>query len=140
MSAPRGSVEHLFYDGSCGLCHRAVRFVLARDGDGSRFRFAPLGGPTFQRLVPAQERARLADSVVVLDLQGRVLQRSDAALHVLRRIGGAWGVVGATARICPRGLRDRLYDVVARVRRRLAARPDQACPLVPPDLRARFDP
>ncbi|HZH02738.1 MAG TPA: DCC1-like thiol-disulfide oxidoreductase family protein [Myxococcaceae bacterium] len=33
----------LFYDGGCGLCHRAVRFVLARDPAG-RFRFAPLGG------------------------------------------------------------------------------------------------
>ena len=23
--------ERIFYDGSCGLCHRGVRFVVARD-------------------------------------------------------------------------------------------------------------
>ena len=34
--------ERLFYDGTCALCHGAVRFVLARDRDGSAFRFAPL--------------------------------------------------------------------------------------------------
>src|SRR2546422_4747254 len=37
---PRGAPapERLFYDGSCGLCHRAVRFVLAEDRTGNAFR------------------------------------------------------------------------------------------------------
>src|SRR5208282_2216789 len=34
--------EELFYDGYCGLCHRAVRFILAEDTTGTAFRFAAL--------------------------------------------------------------------------------------------------
>lgn len=140
MSAPREPVETLYYDGSCGLCHRAVRFVLARDADGARFRYAPLGGATFRRRVPPHEAARLPDSLVVQDAAGRLRVRSDAALHVLRRLGGAWAPLAAALRLVPRPLCDWAYDRVARARRRLYAAPAEACPLVPPELRARFDP
>ena len=41
----------VFYDGSCGLCHRAVQFLLARDNRGARFRYAALQGATAARLI-----------------------------------------------------------------------------------------
>ena len=53
----------LFYDGECGLCHAAVRFVLAEDRDGQGFRFAPLASESFARLAPAELRATLPDSL-----------------------------------------------------------------------------
>src|SRR2546426_853835 len=34
---PITATELLFYDGHCGLCHRAVRFVLAEDVGGKTF-------------------------------------------------------------------------------------------------------
>jgi predicted DCC family thiol-disulfide oxidoreductase YuxK len=37
-------------------------------------------------------------------------------------------------------VRDMIYDFIARVRYRLFGRRDQLCPIVPPELRARFDP
>ena len=40
--------EIIFYDGHCGLCHAAVRFVVARDDREEGFVFAPLGGETFR--------------------------------------------------------------------------------------------
>ena len=36
---------HLFFDGTCGPCHRAVRLVLWVDRK-ARVRFAPIEGPT----------------------------------------------------------------------------------------------
>jgi predicted DCC family thiol-disulfide oxidoreductase YuxK len=39
----------------------------------------------------------------------------------------------------PEALRDRVYDWIAHNRRRFFARPETACPLLPQDLRARFD-
>jgi predicted DCC family thiol-disulfide oxidoreductase YuxK len=42
--------------------------------------------------------------------------------------------------VIPRPLRDVLYDFVARIRYRVFGRCDDLCPVVPPDLRARFDP
>jgi predicted DCC family thiol-disulfide oxidoreductase YuxK len=134
-----GEPELLFYDGACGLCHRSVRFVLAHDRTGA-FRFAPIGGPTFEATVPAEARPSLPDAIVVKCADGRVLVRSDATLHVLGKLGGVWRALAAALRIVPRPLRDLVYDWVARSRKRWFATPDDACPVVPADLRARFAP
>ena len=132
--------ESLFYDGHCGLCHRAVRFVLAEDRDGEAFRFAPLQGETFERMVPAERRAGLPDSIVVETHEGALLVRSAAFIYILRRLGGGWRALAAILSLVPRVVRDAAYDFVARVRYRIFGRPDDVCPLVPPDLRKRFAP
>jgi len=139
--APGGPApEALFYDGGCGLCHRAVRFALRADRDGSCFRFAPLGGRTFRAAVPESERDRLPDSLVLKTRAGALLTRSAAVLHMLDRLGGAFRVPAALGRLVPRPLADALYDLVARVRFRFFARPPDWCPVVPARLRSRFDP
>ncbi len=130
----------LFYDGGCGLCHRAVRFVVWADHEGRAFRFAPLGGDTFQALVSAREREGLPDSLVVRTPGGALLTRSTGALHALRRLGGGWRALAVLLGIVPRPIRDAAYDLIARVRLRLFAKPADACPFVPPPLRARFLP
>ena len=131
--------EVLFYDGGCGLCHRAVRFVMAADR-AERFRFAPLQGATFRQRVPEGARAGLPDSIVLLTSEGRVLTRSAATLHVLRRLGGPWRALAGLGGLVPRPPRDALYDFVAGIRHRLFARPADSCPLVPKELRSRFLP
>jgi len=137
---PQGvGTEPIFYDGHCGLCHRAVRFVLAEDRDGAAFRFAPLDSETFRAAVSEEERAKLPDSMVVKTQEGAVLTRSTAFLHILRRLGGLWRVVALVGGLVPRVLRDVVYDGVARVRRRLFASPADACPVLPKELRQRFD-
>lgn len=133
-------VERLFYDGHCGLCHRSVLFVLHHDPAGRTFRFAPLGGPTFLSTLSEAERTGLPDSIVVQAADGRLLLRSRAAAHVLRRLGGGWQVLGSLVLVVPRPVADFVYDFVARIRHRLFDRPVDACPLVPADLRGRFDP
>jgi len=130
----------VFYDGSCGLCHRFVRFVLAEDRSGSAFRFAPLQGETFASALPAERRAELPDSVVVSTADGQVLARSTAVIHVMERLGGLWRVLAVLLRIVPRPLRDLGYDLVASVRKRIFAKPSDACPLAPRSLAARLDP
>jgi predicted DCC family thiol-disulfide oxidoreductase YuxK len=141
--------EMIFYDGGCGLCHRTVKFVLKHDG-GERagaggagsyaFRFAPLQGETYAAMVGAEERGKLPDSIVVRTREGALLARSAAMIHIGRRLGGFWGVAAGAVELVPRGLRDAVYDLVARVRHRLFARPEDACPVVPAEWRARFDP
>lgn len=131
--------ERIFYDGSCGLCHRAVRFVIARDPDGRRFRYASLQGTTFAALVSEERRAGLPDSIVVLTEDGRLLIRSDAFIHILRRLGGFWRFVAEIIGIVPRVIRDGMYDFIARVRYRIFGRRVEVCPVTPAELRARFD-
>jgi predicted DCC family thiol-disulfide oxidoreductase YuxK len=132
--------EYLFYDGHCGLCHRAVKFVLRHDRSGTAFRIAPLQGETFLARVAEERRAGLPDSVVVLTRDGELLLRSAAFLHIFRRLGGGWRVLAAVLSVVPRGLRDLVYDFIARIRYRVFGKRDDLCPIVPAELRARFDP
>jgi predicted DCC family thiol-disulfide oxidoreductase YuxK len=131
--------EYLFYDGHCGLCHRAVKFVLKHDRDGRAFRFAPLQGETFLARVGTERRVGLPDSMVVLTRDGELLVRSAAFLYIFRRLGGGWRVLAAILSVVPRGLRDFVYDFIARIRYRVFGRRDDLCPIVPAELRGRFD-
>ena len=130
----------LFYDGHCGLCHRAVRFVLKRGRPGAEFRFAPLQGTTFVERIPAERRRSIPDSMAVLTAGGLLLTRADALIYILRRLGGGWQTVAAFAAAIPRPLRDALYDVAARARYRVFGRREEPCPVADPGLRRRFDP
>jgi predicted DCC family thiol-disulfide oxidoreductase YuxK len=132
-------VERLFYDGSCALCQGAVRFLLAEDPEGRTFRFAPRDSQAFRVQVPAEWQAGLPDSLVVVTADGRLLTRSAGVLHILERLGGLWRVLAAAGRLVPRPLRDTAYDLMARTRYRIFGRKEEACPLLPPHLRARFD-
>jgi predicted DCC family thiol-disulfide oxidoreductase YuxK len=133
-------IDLLFYDGTCGLCHRTVRFVIAHDPDGERFRFAPLDGPTFRTTIPESSRIGLPDSIVLRTADGSTLTRYAAVLHIGRRIGGFWATLANIGWIVPRWLGDLFYDGVARIRKRLFSAPTDTCPVTPVELRARFEP
>jgi len=131
--------DTVFYDGGCALCHRTVRFLVARDRDGSRFRFAPLGGALFRAELSELERAGLPDAIAVRSADGRLLVRSAAALRLGARLGGAYGALARAFALVPERLRDLVYDAIARSRYRVFGREPDACPVLPPELRARFD-
>jgi len=130
----------LFYDGVCGMCDRAVQFVLRHDR-AARFRFASLQSD-FARAVLARHgcQAGALDTMYLLLGAGtadeRLLSRSDAILAILGDLGGPWSVP-ALARVLPRSWRDRAYDVIARNRYRWFGRYDQ-CALPPAKARERF--
>ena len=78
--------------------------------------------------------------MIVQTPDGSVLMRSNALVHILRRLGGGWKILAALVAVIPRPLRDVFYDFVARVRYRVFGRRDDLCPIVPPELRERFEP
>jgi len=133
------SPQTVFYDGDCGLCHRFVRFLLAEDADGARFRFAPLESEAFAARRKQGGLQEVPDSIVVGGPSGELLFRSAAVAVLLEQLGGLWRVLGTVLRLVPQPLRDAGYDGIARLRKRLFRAPDGACPLLPPRLRERFD-
>lgn len=133
-----GPTDLLFYDGTCGLCHRWVVFMLRRDPDGRAFRFAPIGGTAWSEAIQPPLRADLPDSLVLRTADGRTLVRSDAVLHIGERLGDGWRTLARLVGLLPRWLLNLGYDAVARVRKRLFQRPTGSCPVVPAELRARF--
>jgi predicted DCC family thiol-disulfide oxidoreductase YuxK len=128
----------LFYDGRCGLCHRAVQLLLRLDRH-ARLRYAPLGGTTFRERVAEDERRRLPDSLV-LQAGGRLLSRSVAVRESLLLLGGPARLMGTALRIVPGTLADSFYDAIAHRRSRLFAPPDDSCPVLPGRWRERFLP
>jgi predicted DCC family thiol-disulfide oxidoreductase YuxK len=132
-------IDTVYYDGGCALCHASVRALVARDRDGSRFRFAPIGGARFREELSDAERAALPDAIVVRTADGRVLVRSAAALELASRVGGASALLARLFRLVPARARDAAYDAIARARYRIFGRAERECPVIRPELRARFD-
>jgi len=122
----------ILYDGVCGLCNRLVRFVLKHDSP-DRFRFASLQS-NFAAAILRRHQADLADLntiYVVLDHalpDERLASRSDAAVVVLRELGGGWNVLGLTLRALPEWLRNWGYNLVARNRYRIFGKYN-SCPI-----------
>lgn len=137
--SPRGSgTDELFYDGECGVCHRFVRFILSEDRSGRAFVFAPLQSASFADAIAPGVRAGLPDSIVVRTADGELLVRSSAVIRVLERCGGLWLALAVLARRIPTAWRDRAYDLFARWRHLVFARPKDFCPLIPSELASRF--
>jgi len=138
----------LLYDGVCGLCNRAVQFVLKRDAEGI-FLFAALQS-AFALRVLGEHQVTLTeldtfyvvndfDPAQPVDVQqhGTLLARSEALIFVLREVGGVWRWAGNLFRILPCSLRDWLYDFAARQRYRIFGKYD-SCPLPGSEARRRF--
>ncbi|MEQ8763029.1 MAG: DCC1-like thiol-disulfide oxidoreductase family protein [Planctomycetota bacterium] len=125
-----------FYDGHCGLCHRAVRFLLAED-DCGRLRYSPLQGETIREKLTGEVREALPDSIVLWE-GGNLTTRFAAVRQLLLALGGLWRVIGIALYAVPTPLGNAVYDGIAGIRHRLFKQPEAACPFLPPDLRSRF--
>jgi predicted DCC family thiol-disulfide oxidoreductase YuxK len=129
----------LFYDGVCGFCNGAIRWLMERD-PRARLHYASLQGET-----AAAVRARHAefpqdiDTVVLLERDAdaeRILLRADAVFRSLAEIEGPWRRLG-WLRVLPGPLLDWGYRLFARHRYRMFGRLDE-CPLPSESERARF--
>jgi len=127
----------VLYDGTCGLCHRSVRFILRHERDHD-LKFAPLQGETAAAL---RERHReipeTLESVVLVD-DDHVRLRSKAFMYTARHLRAPWRW-GYAMRWLPAFLCDLVYRLIARIRYRVWGHADQ-CDLPAPEHRARFLP
>jgi len=127
----------VLYDGSCGLCHKSVRFILRHERD-HELKFAPLQGETAAALrAQHHEIPETLESVVLVD-DGRVRLRSKAFMYTARHLRAPWRW-GYGMRWLPGFLLDLGYRVIARIRHRVWGRADE-CDLPSPEHRARFLP
>jgi predicted DCC family thiol-disulfide oxidoreductase YuxK len=128
----------ILFDGVCNLCNGVVRFVIARD-PRAHFRFAALQSDAARRVcaeVGATPPAAVDPDTIIVIVNGRAVERSDAALAIASRLPFPWPMFGVL-RILPRGLRDWLYRLVAKNRYRWFGK-SETCMMPTPELRARF--
>jgi predicted DCC family thiol-disulfide oxidoreductase YuxK len=124
----------ILFDGVCVFCSFWVRFVIGRDG-AARFHFVRIQSAQGRKLADELGIAPDAPDTNAVILDGIAFFKSDAALAVASHLHGMrWTRV---LRIIPRGLRNRIYDFIARNRYAWFGR-DEACLRPTPELMARL--
>ena len=113
-SGPDFSGSVVLFDGVCNLCNGCVRFILNRD-TGGVFRFAALQSEISKNILKKSGLTTDGLDTFILVEGEKCYVRSEAALRVARRLGGAWGLLYVFI-IIPRSLRDYVYGIVVRHR------------------------
>ena len=124
----------VFFDGVCNLCNASVQWLIKRD-QKHQFRFAPLQGETAKLHLKITDENATPQSVILFE-NGKVYQKSTAALRLAVKLGFPWFLAGIFF-IIPRFLRDWVYDYIARNRYRWFGKKD-ACMIPTPELKALF--
>lgn len=125
----------MVFDGYCGLCSRAVQFVLRHDRNAV-FRYVPAQTPLGTAIYQQYGLDAQNYETFILVCAGRGYFASDAAIELARRLPFPWSL-GVALGILPKRWRDGLYFLVARNRMRLFGR-SVACYLPSPENRSRF--
>lgn len=125
----------VLFDGVCNLCNGWVRFVVRRD-PRRQFRFASLqshfGVETLRR---HELPADYLGSILLVE-HDVLFAKSDAVLRIARGLRWPWPLLSIFV-VVPRGLRDVVYDWVARNRYRWFGK-REACMLPNADDAGRF--
>jgi predicted DCC family thiol-disulfide oxidoreductase YuxK len=127
----------VLYDGTCGLCHKSVKFILRSEAD-HELQFAPLQGPTAAELRARHPQIPENVDTVVLVENDQVRLRSKAFMYLSRHLRRPWRW-GYAFRWVPGFLLDLGYRFIAAIRYRIWGRVD-ACELPSPEHRVRFLP
>jgi len=113
--------QHLvFFDGTCGMCHGVVQFLLKHDKENV-FVFAPLQGETAADFLDDwRNKYPDADTLVLIenyqdDSMKRIFMYGKGALRICWLLGGMWKVPGAIS-FLPPFLYDWGYRYIARHR------------------------
>ena len=121
------------FDGVCVLCSGGVRRLMRYD-KRRVFRFATAQSELGQALY-RHYGIDMNETYLLID-RGVASGKSEGYLRIAQILGGVWRVA-AVFRVIPRGLRDRLYDLVARNRYRWFGKTGY-CELIPEGLKDRL--
>jgi predicted DCC family thiol-disulfide oxidoreductase YuxK len=119
----------VFYDGECAFCNGMVQF-LARHNPAGNLSFAPLQSATNRDMNQnVCIKHRSGDTIILLE-NNKMYEYSEAVLNIASHLSYPWKAL-VVFRFIPKGIRDFIYNIIARNRYRLWKR-SGACPM---DLR-----
>ena len=130
-----GDKAVVLFDGVCNLCNGAVDFIIRHDAKG-RIMFASLQSETGQQLLEHYRLPKDEFESMVLLKQGKLYQKSNAALAIAGELSGAWPLLSNFS-VLPVSLRDAMYNFLARNRYRFFGK-KETCRLPTPEERSRF--
>lgn len=126
----------ILFDGVCNLCNSSIQFVIKRDAD-DLFRYAALQSEIGQKLISERNiDTENIDSIILIEPGVAYYTKSDAALQVGKSLKD-YRTISSVFNLIPSGLRNIVYDYVARNRYRWYGKKDQ-CMIPTPELQSKF--
>jgi predicted DCC family thiol-disulfide oxidoreductase YuxK len=125
----------ILFDGVCNLCNTAVQFIISHDSEGHFF-FAALQSEAGQEILDKFNLSKTEFNSFIYVREGKVYQRSRAALSVLKDLGSWWKILYVFI-VIPYPLRDLIYDMVAKYRYKIFGK-RASCMIPTPDLQKKF--
>ena len=126
----------ILFDGVCNLCEASVQFVIQYDKKDV-FRFVALQsylGQKIIRHIGIQDKN--IDSIILYHPGVAYYYKSTAALQIAKNLGGFYHF-GTFFKIIPTGLRNVLYDFVAKNRYQWYGK-KESCMIPTAELKAKF--
>ena len=118
----------IYYDGECGLCHLAVRFILRVDSK-SNFYFSPLSNLDIN--------LKNIDSII-LKKDNKVFYEGMAIIMIFQNIDNNWNYLAKVLKLIPINVLDTAYRWVSRNRAKISVKKVSSCPMVPSYYQKRF--
>jgi predicted DCC family thiol-disulfide oxidoreductase YuxK len=125
----------ILFDGVCNFCNGTVNFLLKRDKQQA-FLFAPLQSARGQQLLEEYGLPKENNASFILIDEGKVYQKSSAALRLTKRLPWYWKVFQVFY-IIPPFIRNALYDLIARNRYKWFGKKEE-CMVPTAEQRSRF--
>ena len=126
----------ILFDGVCNLCNSAVQFVIQHDKKDV-FRFVALQSELGKEILAyIGIDTKNIDSIVLYEPGVAYYYKSSAAIKIAGNLGGFWHF-GTVFRIIPTGIRNQLYDYIAKNRYKWYGK-KESCMIPTPELRIKF--
>ena len=122
----------IIYDGDCAFCSWCVLFVL-KHKNRDQFRFAALSSNTAQAFF-AKEGITDIEMIRCITAEA-TYTKSSAVLAILGQLHWSYKIT-CLGYLIPKFLRDAVYDLVSRNRKRLIR--GNVCPVIPVEYNALF--
>jgi predicted DCC family thiol-disulfide oxidoreductase YuxK len=124
----------VFFDGSCGLCNRSVKFVLRKEKKQDLI-FSPLQSEFAKNFMKGKMTMEGLDSMVLFE-NGKIYTQSSAALRITKYLKGLWPIMTIFL-IVPPFIRNAIYSYIAKNRITWFGSADY-CEMMTPELKNRF--
>ena len=118
----------IYYDGECGLCHLAVKFILRVDSK-SKFYFSPLSN--------LDNNLKSIDSII-LKKGNKVFYEGQAIILIFENIDNNWNYLAKVLKLIPINVLDTAYRWVSRNRAKVSVKKVSSCPIIPSCYKKRF--
>jgi len=126
----------ILFDGVCNLCDSSVQFIIKHDKKDV-FRFVALQSELGKEIIShIGIDSKNIDSIVLYEPGIAYYYKSEAALQIAKNLGG-FSLLGTFLKVIPMGIRNRLYDYIAKNRYKWYGK-KETCMFPTTELKSRF--